>query len=359
MRYMPENVLVEFHILGEPLDREKVSFLPGKIFYYPLETSRIPVIKRRKLYINFANKFIEKNQNIDLDSTIIVYSSPPTVLAPVLAIMYKKGFKTVFDIRDIYQEWTYYSLLRRILKAREQKIAMKYANIIIYAHPNFVTYLQKDVKDKNKLIYISNGADSNIFNPNGMKAKLDPTDYIHIVYAGGIDKYHGTKVWIDAFSKVSSNNVRLTFIGTGNDKENIQNLVKISNLTDKIFFKDETTQEQLAEYLRAADYALASTSFNKKYPFLFMIGRPTKIFEALLCGTPVIAIGGSSTKLFEEEFPGYVTVFEEGNLEGIVKFIQNVTKTSMNKRLDLAKKAAELYDFKNISEKYYETLKKL
>ncbi|WP_426091566.1 glycosyltransferase [Flavobacterium sp. DSR3-2] len=91
--------------------------------------------------------------------------------------------------------------------------------------------------------------------------------------------------FIEAYSKsvLPQNNIHLVFLGDGEQKKMLQNLVKERKIEDKVHFLGH--QDNPFKYLKNAKFFVLS-SLNE--------GLPNVILESLACETPVIAFDCSS-----------------------------------------------------------------
>ena len=90
---------------------------------------------------------------------------------------------------------------------------------------------------------------------------------------------------IDAYSNsvLPENNIHLVFLGDGEQKEILQNLVTQRKIEDKVHFFGY--QNNPFKYLKKAKFFVLSSLYE---------GLPNVILESLACGTPVIAFDCSS-----------------------------------------------------------------
>jgi N-acetylgalactosamine-N,N'-diacetylbacillosaminyl-diphospho-undecaprenol 4-alpha-N-acetylgalactosaminyltransferase len=90
---------------------------------------------------------------------------------------------------------------------------------------------------------------------------------------------------IDAYSNsvLPENNIHLVFLGDGEQKKMLQNLVKERKIEDKVHFLGH--QDNPYKYFKKAKFFVLS-SLNE--------GLPNVILESLACGTPVLAFDCSS-----------------------------------------------------------------
>jgi glycosyltransferase involved in cell wall biosynthesis len=343
MKSMPKNLDIEYHVMGKSNSR-----LNGSSYNYHIPMSSIKLLKRYKLRQAFL-----KELKGNLDADIILMSSPPTILGEIL----KHFSPTIFDVRDIWQEWVHHSWIKRQIEKSEQRKAMKFANLVTYAHAGFQKYLEKDLRNgqSNKLKFISNGANSEIFYPQEKKTPdLFPSDTINLLYAGTLADYHDASIWIQLMRNLGEE-FHLTFIGAGSAKLHIQADTWLSTGKDGIPLKyrteflDSVDQRTLADYINNADYCLAS--FSKKNPVIFNNSVPTKIFESLLCGTPTIAYCGQAVQSMNN-----LGLFASSSLKEIYNYLKK-PKSQVNKQQ--ISQEAQRYNFQSIGLGFYQLLEEI
>ena len=120
--FLPENVAIEYHILGKLNEKTKQK-IKGKIFEYHLKIGRVPYFKRISLRKVLSKRINENLVKSNPNNSIILITSPTPFLAPMLKF-FKKDFRTILDIRDIYQEWNYFSFIRKKIAKNDQIVGI-------------------------------------------------------------------------------------------------------------------------------------------------------------------------------------------------------------------------------------------
>ncbi|MGN0521035.1 MAG: glycosyltransferase, partial [Eubacterium sp.] len=83
----------------------------------------------------------------------------------------------------------------------------------------------------------------------------------------------------NAYLKAYDNNCRLYILGDGDERDNLQDLVKNLGLDNSVIFKGRLAHEELKDYLASAKAMLVNTEKDNNM---------VSIVEAIACGTPVI-----------------------------------------------------------------------
>jgi glycosyltransferase involved in cell wall biosynthesis len=158
--------------------------------------------------------------------------------------------------------------------------------------------------DPQKVVVVGNGIDTSTFTPEGAAiAGGDPS----FVYTGTMSEWQGADVFIRALARHRETHpgARLVFLGQGSDLPHLRRLAE-ELAPGAVEFKGVVPPAVAAEHLRGATAALVSIKPGLGYDF----AKPTKIYAATACGTPVIFAGqGASQELVTAErlgwAPGY------------------------------------------------------
>jgi len=169
-----------------------------------------------------------------------------------------------------------------------------------------------------------------IYNPVSASKPFPATksDTFNIVYVGRLEKVKNVETLIKAFSKIQNKNIQLTIVGDGRERENLKNLVKENNSSDKVNFIGFSNEP--SRYLSSADlFVLPSYSE----------GFGIAAVEAMFLKIPVLAtnVGG---------IPEFITDNENGWL-----FNPN-DETELKNKLENILNSRHL---KEIGEKGYES----
>jgi glycosyltransferase involved in cell wall biosynthesis len=106
-----------------------------------------------------------------------------------------------------------------------------------------------------------------------------------IVFVGNLAFEKGPDVLLEAFRVLGSTHLRLTYVGDGTLRTQLQREVGHLGMADRITFAGRRSPEEIATWMAAADVLCLSSRRE---------GCPNVILEALACGRPVVAtnVGG-------------------------------------------------------------------
>jgi len=238
---------------------------------------------------------------------IIIATSPPLFVAipGYLAKLFKRA-PLIFELRDL---WPKFAVDAGVLKNsfvvklgyRLENFIYKKADLINVLTPAYKEYLIKEKNvSENKIIYIPNAADLDIFRPgsreNWVRKKYEWNKKFVILYVGA----HGVAndLWqIINVAQSLKNNQEILFIliGDGMEKSKLKITVQEKGLTN-IQFLDSIPKDKLNDYINAADVctAVLRPVFTTTYP--------NKVFDYMACAKPIILpIDGACRKLVVDE----------------------------------------------------------
>lgn len=151
--------------------------------------------------------------------------------------------------------------------------------------------------NKKPTIYISNAANTDIFNANVLPSPNITRKYV--IFFGSLAKWHGVDFMIDAANQPQwPKDVDLLFIGNGPEKVKIE---EAANLNLLIIYKGPVPHDILPSYIVGAIAGLVpiSNPCDRSTTGL----NPLKLFETLSCGVPVIVT----------DFPGQADLVRKNN----------------------------------------------
>jgi glycosyltransferase involved in cell wall biosynthesis len=126
---------------------------------------------------------------------------------------------------------------------------------------------------------------------------------IVIIFCGVLAKIRNLNCLIQAISISlhQCNNAKAIIIGEGDAMEEITCLVESLSLNNRIIFTGWINHDDLPHYYRMADIGISYVPNQKMYTY----NPPTKTFEYLACGLPVVATNTvSNTRIIRDGFNG-------------------------------------------------------
>lgn len=259
---------------------------------------------------------------------IIICESPPLFLGiTALLLSFFKGSKLVFNVSDLWPE----SAEKLNIINNKLLLSISYKlEALIYKKSNFVSGQTQGIIDsvnsrfpKIPTFLLRNGIDTNQFKILGNRAdfrethQFNQTDFI-IAYAGIIGHAQGLEILVEAANLLQQNkNIKFMLVGDGPVKDSLIKLAQKYTLNN-ITFINSIPRSQMPDVIAACDCYVTPLRKND----LFLGAIPSKIFEPLYFGKPVLlGVNGEAKALFVDE--GKCALhFEPENLQQLVQGIK-------------------------------------
>ncbi len=236
------------------------------------------------------------------------------------------GAKLILDLHDPTPEvyMSKYNIdknhkMIRLLIALE-KFSIKLANHVITPNKAFKDlFVSRGCKDK-KIDIVMNSPNEKIFNRTTFSKKTNTKNKFSIIYHGSIVERHGLYDALIAVKKLRGKIPDMTFniYGVGDYSKRFNEDINKLNLNDIVFFHGVLAQELLVEKILSSDLGIIP---NRRDPFT-EINLPTRIFEYLCLGKPVIA---PHTRGISDYFDDDSLIyFDSGNADDLAKVIFKV-----------------------------------
>ena len=155
-----------------------------------------------------------------------------------------------------------------------------------------------------RLVVVGNGIDTTAFNRDAVPIDGGSA----FVYTGTMSEWQGSDVFIRALAKVRTEipDVRMTFLGQGSAQAELRALAE-ELCPGAVDFRGLVPPAECARWIRAAKAATVSIKPHIGYDF----AKPTKIYAATACGTPVIFAGvGAGRDLIASEALGWAPGYD-------------------------------------------------
>ncbi len=221
----------------------------------------------------------------------------------------------ILDIHDLFAEFLCgrYEISPNRLSEQflflEERISCRFADHIIAVTENARQILINRSVLKSKCSVVMNLADENIFNQNGFKYSIDNIkDQFHLIYHGSIIWFYGLEIVIKAINIVKNTipNIKLTIIGEGHQKKELQYFINSLNIEKHVIFMNFQISDKLPNFIRKAHIGIVPMISNCHTEIIL----PTKLMEyASLC-IPVIC---SKTKTVEDHCKNTMVEFVKSN----------------------------------------------
>lgn len=341
--------------LGNGLDRVKNMGL----FYWNL--------------FSVAKAYAKENGKPDV---IIASSVHPLTMVAGIQIAKKMNVPCICEIRDLWPEAIFSfnktkenSLLGKILVAGEHWIYKK-ADTLIFTKEGDTDYIKEKKWDTvqggdinlDKAHYINNGVDVEAFNKSINEKVIEDADLesgkFNVVYVGAIRPVNNIGNILDT-AKLLKDDKEIQFLiyGDGNQKEMLEKRIVDEDL-DNVKMKGFVNKQFIPYILSKSSLNILNYSHNQ---YNWTRGNSSnKLFEYMASGKPII----SSVKMGYSILERYNCGLELENssaqelADGILK-VKNMSKEEYKKLGDNAKKAADDFDFKELTNKLKNVINKV
>lgn len=273
---------------------------------------------------------------------VMIVTSPPLFVG-ITGIITKfvKRTPMIFEIRDLWPESAIDTGVLTnsfLIKAAYtvERLSYKFADKINVLTPAFKASLieKKSIREE-KIIFIPNGADLDIFQPgeraNWVRDKYNLHGKFVITYMGA----HGVANNLDSILNVASicrdyEDIVFLLIGDGMEKSRLQKRAADERI-DNVLFIDSQPKKDIPDFCNASDVC---TAVLKKVD-TFKTVYPNKVFDYMSCAKPIlIGIDGVARDLVENSQSGYY-VDPENAEDFKEKIVELYTKQELIERLGI------------------------
>jgi glycosyltransferase involved in cell wall biosynthesis len=258
----------------------------------------------------------------------IIHAADLDTLLPSVLVKCIKKKKLAYIIYDLYGGNFENYYISRIL-SKIEKFAIRFADVLFLVDED--RYEQVKGAKINKLAYIYNSPED--YYPTVRSTSNLKSEFI-IFYAGYIGRTRGLEEVIDAVKDLAG--VKFIIAGIGPDKDIIEQ--KVANL-DSILYIGLISYEEVIKRISDADILFAFYDpkiTNNRY------ASPNKLFEAMMCGKPIIVnTETSAAKIVEKENCGLVVPY--GDIDAIKEAIIKL-KNNPSLRQKLGENGRKAYE---------------
>ncbi|WP_125609613.1 glycosyltransferase family 4 protein [Specibacter cremeus] len=219
---------------------------------------------------------------------VIVSEPPPTTGLAVALTSALRRRPYVYYAADIWTDalsaMSVPSFVPKILGAVEGTVLRRAAAVVAVSEP-FAARVAEFGVAAERITVVGNGVDTGIFTPSGPAAESERP---YFVYTGTMSEWQGADVFIEALALLHETHphVDVRFFGQGTDEPHLREVAE-AMAPDRVHFGGVVPPAQAAAWIRGAVGALVSIKPGQGYDF----ARPTKVYAAAGCGTPVLYSG--------------------------------------------------------------------
>lgn len=220
-----------------------------------------------------------------------------------------KGSKFIFEVRDIWPaslRAVGYNKFEKIFSIFEwiEFFLYRNADAIVVVTQSFREEISKRGIDDDKIEVVMNGVDTTVFDKNfelgeKFREKYNLKNKFVVGYIGTLGMSHALKTVIEVAETL--NQIQFVLIGNGTKRDELVSLIRERAL-ENIALIPPQQKEEMPSAWNACDIALVTLNDHP----LFKTVIPSKIFECIATGTPIILSTpeGEAKKIVEENAVG-------------------------------------------------------
>ena len=317
-------------------------------------------LKRVYNICEFAWKLPGVCKQFPKPDAIVATSMPPTSCAVGIHLARKYGCRGIAEIADLWPE----SIVAYGIAGPNNPavIALRWLEKWIYKKAQAIVFTMEGAYDyiveqgwekvipRSKVHYINNGVDLELFHSNQTNCTLDDDDLnnidiIKVGYTGSIRKANNIGMLLDIAKTINNPNVQFLIWGAGEEEAMLKQRVIDEHITN-VVFKGRVEKKYVP-------YITSHVDINYVDPFDEVIARygisSNKLFDYFAAGKPILM--GFSGRHNPAEPYGCAVACEpnaQALCKGLLKMMAMPEK-EYQKMCDGAKKAAEKYNFSNLT----------
>lgn len=298
----------------------------------------------------------------------VILASSVHPLTLVAGIQLSKHFKVkcISEVRDLWPESIFIysskfrkeSLLGKLLYSGEKWIYRK-SDALVFTMPGGADYIIEHKWDTNhngpidlaKVKHINNGVDLEVFDKNVSTNRfcdpdLDAKNTFKVVYAGSIRTVNKVGLLLDAAKKIDSPKVRFLIFGDGDELALLKKRV-VEEKINNVIFKGRVEKKFIPSIDTRSDLNIVHW---KSSPLIKYGDSSNKSFEYYASGRPILYTTKTGYSVVEKYHCGFIA--EDQQPETIASCINKIIALPEDELAVLsenARKAAEQFDFKNLT----------
>lgn len=298
---------------------------------------------------------------------VVIATSPQfftAVAGWLVSRVYRRPF--VFEIRDLWpdsiiavgamKEGRAIRMIRRV----EQFLYRQADLIVMVSHASRDILIERGI-DAGKIIVVTNGIDTTTLTPGtapaDLRQRLGLEGKIVVSYIGTVGMAHGLQLILDAAEqcRVRLPDIQFMIVGAGAELGELQQQARTRDLAN-VTFVGHVPHAEIVNYWRLSDITLV---LLRDTP-LFRTVIPSKIFEAMVTGTPVITnVRGELQTILEPL--GAAEMIEPDSLIALVDAIDSLVQNPARRRelSAAALETAKRYDRFELADRMLDALQAL
>ncbi len=269
------------------------------------------VFKRSICFLSFMFSAMFFGSFFSGSCDVVVATSPQILCGLagfVVSVLKRRPF--VLEVRDL---WPKQIIDLGAVKSPIIIGLLSWLEMMLYRRSKAVVTVAEATKDeiasrgipREKLYTVTNGINEDFFNPRDRMVPLRETcgwgDKTIVMYIGTHGLSQGLLTILDTARQLEHREeMQFVFVGTGAEREMLMERAKEMGLKNADFLSVQP-KERMPDFYAAADICLVP--LKKRDVFLYNI--PSKMFEIMACGRPIVlGVEGQAKKLLDEAGAG-------------------------------------------------------
>jgi glycosyltransferase involved in cell wall biosynthesis len=327
----------------------------------PLRPAQSGFVDRLMCYFSFVRSVVRWGPALCAKPDIVFVESPPLFLGHAgIRLSRQWGVPMIFNVSDLWPESAKYMgvVKNRLVLAIAEALELSYyrrAALVTGTSNEIVESVRRRCPSTDAEV-ITNGVDVDRFGPqfadDEARSLLGRQHRVTFIYAGVMGMAQGLSVVLDVAAAVRDlDHVQFVLVGDGAERESLQRRIEVENL-DNVKLLPAQPKERIP--------ALLATSQVGFHVLKFSIpgSVPSKIYEAMASGLPILfAGGGEGAQRVLDARTGLVVPYED--VRGLEEAVRKLASTpELRDELGRAGRCAaeKLYNRKEIARRLHRLL---
>lgn len=323
----------------------------------PLRPAQSGFVNRLMCYFSFVRSAVRWGAKLCAKPDVLFVESPPLFLGHAgIRLSRQWGVPMVFNVSDLWPESAKYMgvVKNRLVLSAAEALELSYyrrAALVTGTSNEIVESVRRRCPSTDAEV-ITNGVDVDRFGPqfaDEARSLLGAQDCITFTYAGVMGMAQGLDVVLDVAAAVRDlGHVQFLLVGEGADRESLQRRIEAESLHNVRLLRAQP-KERIPALLAASQVAFHVLKFS------IPGAVPSKIYEAMASGLPILfAGGGEGARRVLDAQAGLVVPYED--LRGLEEAVRKLASTP-ELRLELGRAgrcaAEKLYNRKEIARRLH------
>jgi len=280
---------------------------------------------------------------------VLLYGMPTVGIQTIVSAR-AYGVPVVFRAIDVSHELVppALSLPTRMIES----VVFNQVDLNIALTPLIRDYIQGYDVPNDKVRLLPSGVDTELFSPE----PKNNTDEPIVLFMGTIYRFSGLDRVVRDWKKVLAVHPRakLVIVGTGEDQARLESIAAETGIASNLVFTGMQPYSRLPEFIQASDICINPFELNGITSRIL----PTKLFQYLACGKPVIASNLPGTLPFlRGEEDGVIYTEPAHTVNAVIKLLSD--PTARQKLGEQGAAAARKYEWAEIAKRMASWLEEL